>query len=164
MQLLEWQFSEFPGQAGCLFWLGDVLKAPWVCSQDVRSPGSIQGTSSLHWPFLREPTPSPMAKGSRMPPVNWGSMVVGAHSPTPPLSLIWKEGWCVLNTNNTSVAQDLPPCTQPSTPLPSYSPEGHSKATWMSHAASCLAAISRITRIALAPVQVPMQPTLRWLV
>lgn len=77
------KFSEFLGQAGCLVWLGDVLKAPWVCSWDVRSPGSIQCTSSLHWPFLREPTHSPMAKGSRLPPVNWGSMVAGAPLPLP---------------------------------------------------------------------------------
>lgn len=56
------------------------------------------------------------------------------------------------NTHNISMAQDLPPRIQPS------SPEGHSKATRMNQTASHLAAISRITQITLAPVQVPMQP------
>lgn len=90
--------------------------------------------------------------------MNGGSVVAGAHSPTPILSLTWKEGQCVLNTHNTSVAQDLLPGILPSPSLLSQSPEGHSKAAWMSHAASYLAAISRISQIVLAPVQVPMQP------
>lgn len=42
------KFSEFLGQVGCLVWLGDVLKALWVCSQDARSPGNTQGIRTLH--------------------------------------------------------------------------------------------------------------------
>lgn len=96
-----------------------------MCSQDVMSLGSIQGTSSLHQALIREPTYSPRAEGLRTPLVNWISMVTGTHF----LSLTWKEGQCVLNT---LVAQDLF-LHQPSPPLPSYSPQGHSKATWMNH-------------------------------
>lgn len=66
------KFSEFLGQVGCLVWLGDVLKALWVCSQDARSPGNTQGIRTLHWPFPWEPTHSPKAEGSRTPAMNRG--------------------------------------------------------------------------------------------
>lgn len=141
------KFSDFLGQVGCLVWLGDVLKAVRVCSQDVRSLGSIQDTSSLHQALLREPTYSLMAKGSKTPPVNWASMVAGTHSLSP--SLTDMEGGPVCADDHKCGPRS--PFLHPTTPIPAILlPSGAFQSHMDESCGIYLTVISRITRIALA--------------
>ena len=60
------KFSEFLGQAGCLVGLGDP-KAAGACSQDVTSPGNIQGVRSLHQLLPRNPEDAAAGDPTRKP-------------------------------------------------------------------------------------------------